>query len=378
VDATVIQVIDQLGRGGAERLMRAYVPRLRSLGKDVRVIALNVRDGNTEAAALAEAGVPVEVAPVTKLRHLHEVAGLTRRLRDARPHIVHAHLDFATLLSAATRPIHGAAVIATMHLHETPPPFSRDGLRQRLKHAVMNRFMDSVIVLANAEAEWLREHGVTNTPIEVIPNGIETEKFRLRPAAERMMLRDRLGYAETDFVVLSVAVLRPQKGIDKLIAALAEIRARAPHTRLLVVGEGPEREKLEAQTKALDLSGLVRFAGFRDDIHDLMAAADLFVLPTLDDVQPTVVMEAMACGAPVVASAVGSVPDMITDEADGVLTTPGDVDALAQAISTLITDAPRRERLRKSGRETVEARFSLEKNVAATNALYDRIIAARR
>jgi glycosyltransferase involved in cell wall biosynthesis len=364
--------------GGAERLMRAYLPMLRALGKNVRVIALNERDGNFEAEALRDAGIPVEVVPVTKLRNIGEVLGLARRLRQIRPDIIHAHLDFATLLSAAIRPIHGSAVVATMHLHDSPPSFSRYGMRQRLKHFLMDRFVDCVICLSESEAAWLRANGVPNAPIEIIANGIETERFRVRPPAERAALRERLGFEKDDFVVLSVAVLRPQKGLDRLVAALAAIKAQVPKARLLIVGDGPERERLVSQTAALGLGDAVRFAGFRGDIPDLMAAADLFVLPSLDDVQPTVVMEAMASGAPIVATAVGSVPDMITDGVDGMLTPPGDVPALARAILALATDGPRCEQFGRSGRATVEARFSLDHNVAATSALYDRIIAKRR
>lgn len=377
-DAPILHVIDGLGLGGAERLLLAYAPRLRALGRDVRVVTLSVRDGNPHAQALQDAGVPVSLVPVAKLRRFDQIAALARHLREARPAVVHAHLEFAPTLSAATRFIHGGAVTATIHTAETYPLLSRTGLRHRLMFTLMNRMTDRLICLSPTNAAFLRRCGVTRTPIEVIANGIDTDEFRPRMPAERKVLRGALGYDEDAFVVLSVAVLRSPKGIDRLVAAFERIWVEAPHARLLVVGDGPERGALEAQTRALGLGGVVRFAGYRTDVAQLMALADLFVLPTLNDAQPTVVMEAMASGAPVIASAVGGLPDMITNGADGVLVPPDDVAALARATLGLIADPARRAALRREGRASVEARFSIDRQVGVLNDLYDQLIAERR
>lgn len=374
----VVHVIDGLGAGGAEQLLCAYAPHLRALGKPVSVLVLSDRNGNPRAHTLREAGIPVRLVPVDKLRRLDQISTFVRALRAERPMLVHAHLEFSSLLSAATRRLHGAPVVATLHTLETPTLANRDGMRRLVMHKALDRCADRVLCLSVAAKTLMRQNGLAHAPIDVIPNGIDIEAFRPAQPATRAAVRRELGLSPDAPVILTVAVLRPAKGIDRLVTALAAVRQHHPDVELLVVGDGPQLAALQRQAAEEGVADCVRFTGFRSDIAAIMGAADVFVLPTLDDAQPTVVMEAMACGVPVIASAVGGIPEMMQDDDAGILVPPNDVVALAEALGALLADPARRQRMSAAARRTAVLRFSLERQAARLNALYDDLIGGAR
>jgi glycosyltransferase involved in cell wall biosynthesis len=179
-------------------------------------------------------------------------------------------------------------------------------------------------------------------------------------------------------VVITVAVLRPPKGIDRLIRAMAQLADTDPALTLLIVGDGDERATLEGLAAKLGISDRVIFAGFRDDVHALLQVAELFVLPTLWEALPTVLMEAMAAGLPIVASNVGGIPDMVRDGVEGVLVEKDNVPALADAIQIIMGDETLRSAMARAARARVEAEFSLPIQAGKLADLYRRIGEARR
>jgi len=171
-------------------------------------------------------------------------------------------------------------------------------------------------------------------------------------------------------VIAAVAVQRPGKGLDRLIAALPAIRQRHPDAILLLVGDGPERPALETMAANLGLSRYVRFAGVRHDVPRLLTAAAVFVLPSLTEALPTALAEAMAAGVPVIGSAVGGIPEMIQDGVTGILVPPGDVDALAAAVADVLDQPARVGELVRAARRLVETRFDAAANVARLHREY--------
>jgi glycosyltransferase involved in cell wall biosynthesis len=171
-----------------------------------------------------------------------------------------------------------------------------------------------------------------------------------------------------------VARLHRQKGLGDLLAAVAWVRERVPDVRLLLIGEGELRDELEAQARALGLSGAVIFAGIRTDVAEIVAALDIFVLPSLWEGTSNAVLEAMAAGLPIVATAVGGTPEVVVDGVTGLLVPPRDPSALAGALVTLLQDADLRHRMGRAGRERVKQYFSLERMVRRTEALYEELL----
>ena len=378
VKSLVVHVIDGLGPGGAEQLLTVYAPHLRSLGKNIRIIVLQDKEGNPQSAPLITAGIPVELVAVDKLTNISQIIKLFARLRALQPALIHAHSNFASLLCSLGKLWHCAPVVTTLHTDTLvqPTSASRDEFRRWVGQTTTACLADRVIVLSESADKKMRQR-FPRVATEVIPNGIDVQQFARATGPRRETLRRSLGWAEDEFVVLSVAVLRRPKGIDKLVDAFGQFAPSAPGARLFVVGDGEEREALKARARSLGIEAAVGFMGFRRDVPALMAAADVFVLPTLDDAQPTVILEAMASELPVIASRVGGIPCMIEDGVNGLLTPPGDIDALEVALRRLRRESELLARLGAVARRSVERKFSIDGQAAKINSLYDRLITER-
>jgi glycosyltransferase involved in cell wall biosynthesis len=172
-------------------------------------------------------------------------------------------------------------------------------------------------------------------------------------------------------IVGVVARLEPEKGHPTLLDAWPAVLRAVPDAYLLVVGEGSRREPLEAQARELAIGQRVVFTGRRDDIPAVTAALDVAVLPSYREAQGLSILEAMALSRPVVATAVGGIPEVITDGESGLLVPPHDVEALSSAIVRLLTDHPLADTIARAGHDIVHDRFCVERMVHAVEAIYD-------
>jgi len=227
------------------------------------------------------------------------------------------------------------------------------------------RFAHKIVANSSAAAEQLVREGVRPARIQVIANGVQGDQFS--PRAARNGVRP----------VITVANLRQEKGHEVLIDAAAWLRERHPHLQFLLVGAGPRRAALEAMVNARGLQQTVLFTGHRHDVAALLAEADVFVLPSRSEAFPNAVIEAMAAGLPVVASAVGGLLDLIEPERTGLLVAAGDSAALADAIDRLISEPQRAARIGAAARQAVAARYSFERMVRGFESLYMSELEAR-
>ncbi|MGE3275485.1 MAG: glycosyltransferase [Vicinamibacterales bacterium] len=218
----------------------------------------------------------------------------------------------------------------------------------------------AVVANSEAAATRLREEGVPAGKVAVVPNGIDCDRFRPRLHAGREPLRR----------VVTVANLRPEKGHDVLVDAAAAVLARHPDASFDLVGAGPERERIAARAAERGLGDRVRFLGPRDDIPEVLAAADIFVLPSRTESLPNAVLEAMAAGLPVVASAVGGLVDVIDDGRSGLLVPADNPPVLADRLVRLMDDASLGARLGEAARREVRDRYSFDRMVDAFDRLY--------
>ncbi len=370
----IVHVIDGLGSGGAERLLTVYATKLHRIGHDVHIVVLNDRNGNPEQKNIHAAGIPTSLVPVGKLRNFSEIRNFFSELKALKPDVVHGHLQFSSILCSLFGWRRAVPSVATVHTLEGPEMANRDGLRRWLMYKILERFCDRVICLSKTAEAFVRKNGLARARIEVLPNGIDLAVFEPRSTSERHALRATLEIPEGVPLILAVAVLRPPKGIDRLIRALPTICETIDDAQLLIVGDGPERGRLEQLATDIGIRDRVTFTGQRADVPDLMSIADVFVLPTLDDAQPTVVMEAMASRLPVIASRVGGIPDMIADGVDGLLVPPDDVAALEAAVSSILSDPARQADVAAAGRATVEEKFSLDRQVERLTGLYEELL----
>lgn len=204
-----------------------------------------------------------------------------------------------------------------------------------------------------------------------ISTGVDLDRFRPRPE-QRLEARRALGLDGEGPVVGVVAYLREDKGLEVLLRAMPEILLHSRDSVLVIVGEGPLRSRLEAVARGLNLQDAVRFAGLREDVPDLLAAFDVFCLPSLrNEGVPQSVLQAAAAGLPVVSTAVGGIPEAVAHGRTGIVVPPGDAGELAGAISGLLADPANGRRLGTAGRQRVSTSFSIEHMLDLTEEAYE-------
>lgn len=324
-------------------------------------------------APLVEAAVGLGIATysVPPLRTRAEarmgLPGFFRAVREVRPALFHAHLTTPLgckygLLGAALARVPG--VLGTVHLVPESAPGFRYALSQRLITACVQRY---IAVSRGIADRLLASMRVPLRKLRVIENGIPLARFG-RPGSPTRPG----GIASTAHrpLVLAVARLEEQKGHAYLLEAARHI----PEVDLVIAGEGSKRTELEAQARALGLADRVHFLGFRSDVPDLLAACDIFVLPSLCEGLPLAILEAMAAWKPVVATAISGTDETVVHGVTGLLVPPADPAALAGAIQSLLADPEASRRLGLAGRARVAREFLVETMVARVEAVYQELL----
>ncbi len=369
----VLWLIDSLTAGGAEALLPPLARRLERGRVELHACALRTLGGNPFESELAAAGVPVVNLEIRNLRDRAAFRDLQRLLREERAELVHAHLTYASIWGALAARRAGLPLVATLHtLPCTGAPWSRDRLRERLMCRLLRR--PGVHVLAVSQALRRAYDTAGRLPaarVEVLHNGIDASAFA---GGDRQVARAELGLAPGAFAVSSVAVLRHGKGIEVLLEAAARLRGARPDLHLVIAGDGPLRATLERRAAELGLAERVRWLGFRRDVQRVLAASDAFVLPSRFEAFPTALLEAMAAGLPVIASAVGGVPEILGEPPCGIALPPGSAEALADALASLL-DEPAAQRGARGAAACarLEAEFTVETWAERLAGLYERL-----
>jgi glycosyltransferase involved in cell wall biosynthesis len=327
--------------------------------------------------ALRALGARVHTLNITSRFDIGAIRRLVRLCREEQFQVVHSHNVRANVHSRIGAVRAGVPVqISTIHNSVYAYDVSR--ARQRLYAAAERRtaaWATRIIAVSDGIAdELVRRYGIEPAKVVVIPNGIEPD--RLQPARTRAAVRAELGIDASAPMILQVGRLTPQKGYDLLIAAMPAIRERHPDVQLLCVGDGPDRELLEALAASHYMEDQIHFAGHREDVPDLLAAADLVVLASRSEGMPYTLLEAMGMGLAVVATRIGGIADVVEDRTTGVLVPPESSPALARAIVDLLGDEPRRERLGSAARSTVMQSFTAGAAAAAVVELYQSSVDA--
>ena len=350
----LLWLIDSLTLGGAEALTAVFARAVDPGRLALTVCALKSLGGNPFAAELAAAGTPAVELGSRGLSDLGAFRRLLALVRATRPDVIHAHLTDATIWGAAAARLAGRPCVATLHVAPPGPP----GPRRPLHRLALARGCARVLAVSEAaRREWLAAGGrprLRPERVAVVPNGVEPERWTAPPEEGRTARRE-LGVPEGAPLAVTVAALRPGKGLRDLLAAVPAVLERVPAARFLVVGDGPLAGELAAAARGL--GGRVLLAGFRRDPPALLAAADLFVLPSRDDALPTALLEAMAAGLPVVAGDAGGIPEIVAP-GTGRLVPPGDPRALAAAVAELLASPSERAALAAAGRARVRRRFT--------------------
>ncbi len=367
--AKVLHVVESLQAGGAERVVAEYAKWHDRSRYEPEVCC--VLSAGPFADSVAASGVPVHVLGRRSRFDLRAIARLARIIRRGQFDVVHNH-NFTALVAGLPAAILGRAraVVRTEHnvVHTRGPA------RHYLSRAAALR-EDAQIAVSAAVRRAHTECGrIPRARFVTILNGIDKE--RLVPDVDRVSVRRKLGLPDDAVVCLNVGSLTEQKNRQTLLDAAARL-SDIEELRVLVVGSGPEKEALLARADELGLSGRVLFLGQRLDVPDLLAASDIFVLSSDWEGLPITILEAMTSGVPCVATAVGGVPEALTDGVTGVTVEPGRPGALADGIRALARDAELRARMAAAARDEFERRFRADQMVRQTEALYDMVLSGR-
>lgn len=300
---------------------------------------------------------------------------LARYLKRERIDILHAHLfDPAVVGLAAGFFARTPVRILTRHHSDYHTRIDKrwhvrlDRMTTRLSHAVV------------AVSEHTREHMIEREAapphkVVTVHNGIDFERVKVSRGDAGTRVRRNFG-AEDAYLLLMVGRLHPEKGYPHLFRAMADVKRRTDRpVKLLVAGTGPLLETFRKETEVIGCADVVQFLGFRRDVHDLMAAADVVVHPAAAEAFGLAVAEALYVGTPIVASRVGGIPEIVRDGLDGVLVPPADPPALADAIVALLHDPGRRQAMTGFGRQRVAERFRFERMIREYEVIYERAAA---
>ncbi len=263
--------------------------------------------------------------------------------------------------AALAAKIAGAKVIFIRH--------QTDPIRRTTRYLI-NHFVDKIVAVSDTVRNALLASGVHQNRVEVIRNFVFLPRFDPEKS-DRLAVREELGLRPTDRVIGYVGKLEDGKGIFDLLNAAVILRKRHQELKLMFVGEGTKKDDLLRSAEHLSLSDIVMCTGIRHDVQSLYAAMDMFVLPsTCDEAFGMVLIEAMSMGKPVVGSTVGGIPEIIIDGKTGLLTPPGDADALARNLERYLADQSFAEAVARAGQRSVVEEFS-EK---AAGDSFDRLI----
>jgi glycosyltransferase involved in cell wall biosynthesis len=233
------------------------------------------------------------------------------------------------------------------------------------------RYASAVVTVSEAGREQVLAAGVPAARVHLVPNGIDVDAVRAEAGRARAALRAEWGLADGDLAVLTLGRLSPEKGQRVLLEAFARLKPEeAARARLFVVGDGAERAALETLAQSTGADGRVTFLGWRTDPHRCLGAADLFVLPSLREGLPLALLEAMAVGLPIVATAVGGVPEALDHGEAGLLVPPSDPTALAEALRTLAAGETQRRRLGQAAEARVRAAYGAAAQAEALSTIY--------
>ena len=344
--------------GGAE----AYIARIvAGLSDDLEFVALVPDAAHAQTIArLSDAGAAIERVPgLARLPTRRGLRGLFKAFGRVRPGLVHANLTdqrdgASALLAARARRLPS---VATLNL--VLP--SQDGIKERLSGALLRR-ADALIAVSNAVGEYMSGHGME---ARVVRHGLPVPRASVD-------VRSELGLEAEQVVVGGVGRLDHQKGWDLLCIAAARVHDKRPDVRFMVIGEGPERDRLRRGPQ----SQHVEFVGARDDAASLMSAFDVLAIPSRYEAFGLVAVEAMLSGVPVVAAAAGGLVEVV--EGAGRLVPTEDPEALAHTLLELVEDEDGRRSMAAEAARRARERFELARMLDETRAIYAELYSGTR
>ncbi len=364
---TIALLLESDGPGGAEQMLLDLAIELRGRGYDVCPVGPDVGYGWLPER-LREAGFEPEFFHLRRPVDPACALGLARILRGRGVDVLHSHEFTMGVYGAAAGALIGRPQILTMH-GGTRWAGAR---RRRIALRWAARRSSRLVAVSESTARFLEEHlDLPEGAVLTVVNGVPERKGSAEP------VRRELHLGEDERLVLSVGNLYPVKGHDVLVRAAAELARRRPELRwrVAVAGRGEEEDELQSLAAELGIAGRLELLGYRADVADLLAAADVFVLPSRSEGLPLALLEAMFAGLPIVASNVGGIPEVVEDGEEALLVPVEDAGALAGALERLLTDVELARDLSDRARRRARKDYSVSAMAGRYVQLYREAVA---
>lgn len=360
----VALMLESDGPGGAENVVFDLAEALRDRGHTVYPVGHKHGDGFL-GEKLRASGFETYTFDQERMLDWRLIRHLKRMFTELNVDVVHCHEFVAAVYGGTAARLAGRPHVFTMHGNQT----MCDVWRRRAALRWVFRHSHSVVAVSQATKKQLdRDLGLTSDVIQVIRNGVPIRTGRSDG------IRRELGVRDEEILILAVGNLLERKGHIFLLRALHSLadRGLSDRWRLAIAagGGGEERSKLDAFTAEHGLSDRVHILSYRNDVPDLLAAADIFVMPSLWEGLPLSILEAMLMGTAVIASETSGIPEAIVTEQHGLLVPPGNVDCLSEALARLLGDPELRARLASGGRRRALSEFTIESMADAYEGLF--------
>lgn len=361
----VAYVLTPVTFGGAEKVSLNFLENFDRNRIDLHLIAL-VRPWEKPPLLLEEAKrlglayttLPTRIRPgVDPFRIIRVSWALFRIFRQHRFDLLHSHGYFADICALPSARLCRIPALSTCH------GFINTDWRLQLYNRLdiwALRLCGRVLTVSKEIRNRLEERGIDKERIRVVTNAVSIPTLTAQNDDGRRCFQRQHGISPDEFVFVYVGRLSEEKGLLYLLDAFSELIRTGTRARLVLIGDGPQRQMLEQRVAELDLERQVSLTGFQKQIPPWLAVSDCFVLPSLTEGTPMVLLEAMAMEVPIVATGVGGVPDVITDGLNGLLVPCASAEALRDGMSRIIADPELREKYRHEARKTVESRYSIQ------------------
>jgi glycosyltransferase involved in cell wall biosynthesis len=364
----ILQLVNGFAIGGAERKLLDLV---RSLDRNkYRIVICSVGQGGPLQKEFEKLGLKVVVLPKKFAFDFSLIFKVARLMRKERIEIVQTTLLYADLIGALAAKLAGVPIVISW---ETVSHGTNDSLRTKSRHKLGYRFamkfVDRIVAVSDeTRMSIIDKRKVFPEKVMTIHYGVDLNKYK---QSNGFVDRKKLGIPEDAPIVGVVARLEEIKGHHYFIRAASEIINKFPKVNCVLVGDGSLRESLEKEVKKLGLESNFHFLGFRNDIQNLLNVFDIFVLPSISEGLPNVILEAMACKKPVVATSVGGIPEAVVHGITGFLVPVKNPASMAQAVVRLLENKKFLIEMGQKGRQRVEEEYSLDKEISEFENLYD-------